>query len=166
MRESFFLEMQRSNEPLQFAVVSMDAFTDDASKLGIPVASKGVKFQQPVKNLSVKTDVPGVATGKNLPGGYIEFWPHNYGALNEAKVPGASDTDYDFGDQPVEPAQGYGCMQVHNTEAKQTVFAINKWNGGAAADFGIGNSPGQHKDWTFTSSAANCSVKRLGVFVR
>lgn len=165
-RVAYFLEIQRANEPLHYAAVSMDAFTQDATKLAIPTVASGARFQQPVKNLSVKTDVPGVTTGENLPGGYIEFWPNNYGTPNIAKVAGASDTVYDFGDEPIEPPQGYGSMQVHNIEAKQTVFAINKWNAGDAADFGIGNSPGETKDWTFTSSAAGCSVKRMRVFVR
>ncbi|MCA9023319.1 MAG: 9-O-acetylesterase, partial [Planctomycetaceae bacterium] len=80
----------------------------------------------------------------------------------------ASATLWDFGDEFVEPADGYGCMQVHNFEAKQTLFAINQWKGGPSADIGIGNSSsdGRTRDWTFTSNASQYEVKRLRVLVR
>ena len=166
-RVSYFLEIQKGNEPIHYVAVSMDAFTEDLSKLGIPTAQSGIHFQQPVKNLSVRTSVPGVATGEDLPGGYLEFWPNNYATQNGANVEGASDAVYDFGDQPSQqPLEGYGCMQVHNIRAKQTVFAINMWKSGPNADLGIGNSPGGNKDWTFTKSASQCSVKRLRIFVK
>jgi len=73
---------------------------------------------------------------------------------------------YDFGDQPVPPEDGYGSMQVHHGAAKQTVFAINQWKAGARADIGIGNSPGDTRDWTFSSSATNYTTKRLRVYVK
>jgi sialate O-acetylesterase len=57
-------------------------------------------------------------------------------------------------------------MQVHNHAAGQTVFAINNWRAGAAADIGIGNSPGDTRDWTFSGSSRAWSSKRLRVFVR
>ena len=57
-------------------------------------------------------------------------------------------------------------MQIHNIDAKQTLFAINKWNAGSGADLGIGNSTGKTRDWTFTGSASSYSAKRLRIFVR
>jgi sialate O-acetylesterase len=57
-------------------------------------------------------------------------------------------------------------MQIHNFAAGQTLFAINHWVAGNAADVGIGNSTGQTRDWTFTSSGGNYASKRLRVFVR
>jgi sialate O-acetylesterase len=57
-------------------------------------------------------------------------------------------------------------MQVHHGAAKQTVFAINQWKAGGRADIGIGNSPGENRDWTFSSSAGNYLSKRLRVFVK
>ena len=109
--------------------------------------------------------MPGVATGVRLEGGNLEFWPNNYGAGNAAKVPGASDGAYDFGDARSGDGD-YGSMQVHNSKAKHTIFAINKWASGGNADLGIGNSPGGNPDWTFTGAARNYSSKRLRVFVR
>ncbi len=60
--------------------------------------------------------------------------------MNAAKVPGASEDLWDFGDAPMPPAEGYGCMQIHQIAAKQTVFAINQWRGGPSADLGSGTA--------------------------
>jgi sialate O-acetylesterase len=57
-------------------------------------------------------------------------------------------------------------MQVHNHDAKQTLFALNNWKAGAGADVGIGNQPHDNPDWTFASNAKNYSVMRLVVLVR
>ncbi len=57
-------------------------------------------------------------------------------------------------------------MQIHNYEAKQTIFALNSWKRGANADLGIGNSPGKTRDWTFAANAQAYTIKRLRVFVR
>ena len=84
-------------------------------------------FQQPVTNLNVFSNVKGIVTGSGLTGGNIEFWPNNYAPNNTAKVPNASDSVYDFGDAPTDPLDGYGSMQLHNHDARQTMFAINDW---------------------------------------
>jgi sialate O-acetylesterase len=164
-RIAYFLELQGSNGKVRYLYVSMDAFTDDIAKIGIPVVTAGARFQQNVQKLNVVSNVKGIVTGTGLDGGNIEFWPNNYGQGNSAAVPGAEDKKYDFGDQPTEPADGYGCMQVHNHDAKQTLFSINNWKSGADADIGIGNSPGGEPDWTFTKSARLYGVKRLRVLV-
>lgn len=44
------------------------------------------------------------------------------------------------------------------------LFAINNWNAGAKAD--IGNSPGQHRDWTLASNGEQYQSKRLRILVR
>ena len=43
---------------------------------------------------------------------------------------------------------------------------INQWKTGAQADLGMGNSPGETDDWTFTRNAGSHRVKRLRVLVR
>ena len=75
-------------------------------------------------------------------------------------------SDLDFGDQPADTSAGYGSMQVHNHNAKQTLFAINHWSEGNRADLGIGNQAAENTDWTFSASASNWPVKRLRVLVR
>jgi len=163
---AYLVELQPEGSPVSYVWASMDAFTDDAKKIGIPTVASGASFQQKVANLTVFTNARDVAPGTFAEGGNIEFWPSNYAAPNSAKVPGASDTALDFGDQPGDPRDGYGSMQVHNYGAKQTVFAINHWRDGGRADLGIGNNPGENRDWTFTGNAGSYGMKKLRVFVR
>lgn len=92
-------------------------------------------------------------------------WPDNYALGNTAKVKGASDGLYDFGDEMFAPVDGYGSMQIHDHATGQTLFSINHWSQGSGADIGIGNSTGQTRDWTFTGNAATYSSKRLRVYV-
>ena len=81
-------------------------------------------------------------------------------------MPGASQQSYDFGDQPIDPADGYGSMQLHNATAEQTLFAINHWRRGERADIGIGNRAEKNSDWTFAGNAQSYAAKRLRVLVR
>jgi hypothetical protein len=165
-RIAYLLELQKGGGPVQYVFVSMDAFTDDIKKVGIPDVDTGAKFQLKVTSMNVHSNVEGVGTGINMDGGNIEFWPHNYGPYNNAGVPGASNEIYDFGDQPGDPVSGHGSMQVHNYKLGQTIFALNKWAASGGADLGIGNCPGKHTDWTFSANASSYSFKRLRVLVR
>lgn len=165
-RIAYFLELQKFGEETQYAYTSMDAFTDDVTKIGVPTIGSKATFQLHVANMNVISNVQGIATGEGLGGGNIEFWPHNYGPNNSMSVPNASSSLWDFGDEYSDPVDGYGCMQVHNYDAKQTIFAINQWKGAGSADIGIGNSTGRTRDWTFTSNAGQYEVKRLRVLVR
>ena len=165
-RIGYLMELTTTGGEEQKLFVSMNAFTNDATKIGVPAASVGVKFQQKVESLDVYSTVTGVTPGSGISNGNIEFWPSNYAPQNEARVSGASGSVYDFGDSPGPPEAGYGSMQIHNAGAKQTLFAVNNWKEGANADIGIGNSQGQTRDWTFTGSAKTYSQKRLRIFVR
>jgi sialate O-acetylesterase len=165
-RVAYFLELQHADGSTDYLYVSMDAFTGDLEKIGVPTVKSGAHFQQNLKNLNIYSNVKGIDTGANLPGGNIEFWPNNYSPNNSANVPNASSDVYDFGDEPADPADGYGSMQVNNHDAKQTLFAVNHWSEGSRADIGIGNQPVNNPDWTFAANAATYPVKRLRVLVR
>lgn len=165
-RIAYLVELTTTSGEEKKVFVSMDAFTNDPKKIGIPTAASKARFQMPVQNMDVFSNVSGLSTGTKIKEGNIEFWPDNYGVVNGGKVAGASDTVYDWGDETAPPVDGYGSMQVHNHGAGQTVFAINHWRAGSGAELGIGNSPGQTRDWTFTSNAASYSSSRLRVFVR
>jgi sialate O-acetylesterase len=164
-RIAYFVELQDADENTEDVFVSMDAF-GDAGKIGVPVFGSGAFFQQDVTNMDVYSNVKGIKTGTGLSGGNIEFWPNNYAQKNSAGVPNASNDTFDFGDQPVDPPDGYGSMQVHNHATRQTLFAINHWSEGAKADVGIGNQPKDNPDWTFAGNAGNYHVMRLCVLVR
>jgi sialate O-acetylesterase len=165
-RIAYFLELQRADGDTQYLYVSMDAFTSDLRKIGVPTFKSGAHFQQNVSNLNVYSNVKGIVNGAGLAGGNIEFWPNDYGPNNSANVPNASGEVYDFGDQPTAPEDGYGSMQVHNHDAKQTLFALNHWSQGRGADLGIGNQPANNPDWTFAGNAGTYQAKRLRVLVR
>lgn len=164
-RIAYFLQIRKPEAGFEYVYVSMDAFTDDLGKIGIPTDANSV-FQQMIQNMTVVSNIEGIKTGENMAGGNIEFWPHNYGTANSKGIPDASSDVYDFGDAYSDPVIGYGSMQVHNYAAKQTVFAINRWSGGNNADIGIGNSTGKTMDWTFTSAGNQYASKVLKVLVR
>lgn len=165
-RIAYFLELQAKDGNTHYLYVSMEAFTQDLAKIGVPTLRCGSRFQQNVAAMDVYSNVRGIVSGTNLSGGNIEFWPNNYGPQNAANVPNASSQAFDFGDEIAEPADGYGSMQVHNHDARQTLFALNHWSEGRRADLGIGNQPGGNPDWTFARNAETYPAKRLRVLVR
>ncbi len=163
-RIAYYLELQPTSGPLNFVWVSMDAFTTNVDKIGVPTVGSGAYFRQSITNMNVQSSVTGVVGGTNLSGGNIEFWPDDYSMLNSANVPNASDGLDDWGDSPYPG--NYGSMQVHNHDAKQVIFAFNGWGGwGGVADLGIGNMPYGEPDWTFAANATNYVIKTLQIFV-
>ena len=168
-RVAYYLELQTASGDLQYVWASVDAFTADAGKTGVPTLASGAVFQQGVTGMNVVSNVPGISQGTGLAGN-LEFWPVNYATANSAGVAGASDTLFDFGDQP-SPGT-YGSMQLHNTGAGQTVFGFNNWGGtltAVNADLGIGNDPAPVNngvDWTFANNAGNYTIKTLQVLVQ
>jgi len=165
-RIAYCLELTDANGNDTDLYCSMNAFTDDPAKIGVPVFGSGANFQQNVTNLNVYSNAKGIVTGTGLTGGNIEFWPNNYVPQNSAKVVNASNDAFDFGDEQGFPPDGYGSMQVHNHDARQTLFAINHWREGGRADVGIGNQPQENPDWTFAANAGGYRAMRLRVLVR
>ncbi|MDG2012067.1 MAG: sialate O-acetylesterase [Pirellulaceae bacterium] len=165
-RIGYLLELKSQALGDQKLFVSLAAFTDDAKKIGIPTPESAAAFQQEVKEVEVFSNTSNVPTSKKSLLGNMEFWPNNYAEENAASVPGASDQRFDFGDRPYGVEDGYGSMQIHDTQGKRTLFAINHWRQGVNADIGIGNSPGANSDWTFRKNAKNYDQKRLRIYVR
>lgn len=165
-RIGYLVELTKDDGSQQKIFVSMKAFTDDATKIGIPSAASGASFQQKVEEMDVYSNLDSIKTGTKISTGNIEFWPNNYGPQNSANIPNASGSQYDFGDSPAPPNAGYGSMQIHHHGERQTLFAINHWGVGASADLGIGNSTGAQRDWTFSGNAASYTDKRLRIYVR
>jgi hypothetical protein len=155
----------------RWVCVSLNPFTTDAKKIGVPSIATKANFQQPVTNMTVHAGGSYVATGTNLRTGNIEFWGYNYSAGNAAGVPNASATLYDCGDSNSSPIGTYGSMQIHNhavngTTATQTLFAYNRWGYGGTSDLGIGNAPSGNPDWTFAQNANTYTSKVLLVLAR
>jgi sialate O-acetylesterase len=169
-RVAYYLELRKDDQPAKWVFVSMDAFTDDLGKLGIPTPASRAKFQMQVSRMNVLSSEASVTAGQGLTGN-IEFWPHNYAAVNAAGVPNASNEVWDFGDSIDQLEDGYGSMQVHNAAARQTIFALNNWKSGPGADIGIGNSGPEGNaqrtlDWTFNGNAHEYATRQLKVLVR
>ncbi len=171
-RVAWYVELARTDGPRQWIWVSVDAMSAEPAHAGVPHSGLGIALQQRLDGMNVRTNVPGIQERTDHSGGTMEFWSTNYQTQNAARVPGASDAVYDWGDQIVQ-AGGYGSMQLHDATGGVTLLAYNRWGiGGAASDLGIGNNVVPfaegvvHSDWTFRANAAEWSLKRLSVFLR
>jgi len=162
---AYFMALQGKDGTVTYAFVSMDPFTDDITKIGVPCKASGARFQQNVTNVEVKTNSPNVKAGTFPEGCNIEFWDCNYGGPNAAKIPNAEDI-YDFGDSiNTDKSPGYSCMQIHNWQEQHSIICFNRFGSGHSADVGIGNSEGKTRDWTFTSSAKTIARAQFLVLV-
>jgi len=163
---AYFLAIQDIKGAVTYAFVSMDPFTNDVSKIGVPDKASGARFQCKVTGAVVKSNAPAVATGEFPDGCNIEFWDCNYGPANAAKIPNADDKVWDFGDSlGGSQSPGYGCMQIHNWQKGHSIVCFNRFGSGKSNDLGIGNSEGRTRDWTFTSSAKTCARAEFRVLV-
>jgi len=159
-RVAYYLELDTS-----WIWVSMDAFEQDLSRIGVPTANSGAVFQQILNNLNVESNVGSIVTGTGIATGNIEFWPSGYAEGAGLGGIGGSSSLYDFNDTRV--GNIYGSMQVHNYGAGQTLIGYNRWGrSDEMDDLGIGNSSGTHPDWTFEGTAADYGTKTLEVWVK
>ena len=171
-RIAYYLELATNavSGTTNWIYVSMDAFTTNVNRIGVPVLGTGAGFQQRLANMNVYSSVAGITTGTGITTGNIEFWPFNYGAGTNSAIPSGSNTTLDWNDTVTVGTGGqYACMQIHNYGASQVLFAFNKWGAGQTGngDVGIGNAPGwANPDWTFTNNAAQFAVKNLFVLVQ
>ena len=178
-RVAYLLHLVNKNGLEQWAWASMDAFTDDIAKIGIPSKRRDNEFQQYISNLSVRAWRSSgslyVTTGDFVDGN-IEFCWHDYAQENGKSIPGASAANYDWGDKFGVGKPGYGCLQVHNYRSSQVVLSVsrtgsNSITGSRTATFGIGNRSEQESgvtddDWTLAGNGGNFTTSDLYVFVR
>jgi hypothetical protein len=187
-RVAYYMELSgatNGNDVNGHAFVSFDTISSNANQLGVPTTQSGEFYQQNVAHMDVISNVPGVQTGTNLPGGNIEFWPSNYGqGLNGASPPNGDPNLFDFGDSGGDKSNGFGSMQIHNHalttpdihtgNTGQTIIAFNQWGAGGGNDLGIGNQAGPYSagqtnpDWTFRSNVGqyNGGVTDIQVLVQ
>ena len=110
-RIAYYMRLIDNQGLAQWVWVSMDAFTDDVTKIAIPTHRFEAVCQQEVYNMNIvssNTDMDGY---KGI--GNIELSPYNYGPNNEKHVKGASSSSYDWGDSN-HGSGSYGSMQVHS----------------------------------------------------
>ena len=158
---AFWLQYKDAKDQDKWVFATIDAFSQKFEDYGVPTVD--IVNAREVDNLFAVSNVEGFKSGF-FPKGNIEFWGVNYGPGNAKKIPGASDTKYDFGDSPSNTGS-YGSMQLHNFEHQQTVFAFNKFTAGATCDLGIGNNPSTNPkanpDWSRSYSAKNYKSSRM-----
>ena len=160
----YFMRLANANEE-KYVFATVDPFTQDVNKLGLPTAGNKIFWQTIVKNLTVKSNVPGVANG-TFADGNIEMWPSNYSQPNTADIPGANSQKFDFGDGQANNRQnGYGSFQLHNYKQKQVVFALNNFRAGHP-DVGIGNNTKGELDYTFSGAARFYTEVEMLVLVK
>ncbi len=141
-RVAYYMTLEKADGTgTDYAYASYDSVTNNPAKLGLPF--DGSVSQTTVNNLTVSSNVPGVVNGTGL-NGNIEFWNKNYNTDNAMNIPGADGGKYDFGDK-VGTSGNYASFQIHNYGDKQTVMALNAWNGtgnseARTIDIGIGNN--------------------------
>jgi hypothetical protein len=134
--------------------VEMDAFTADATRLGVPM---DWVFDVAVSNVVVRSLAQNQATIATASPGSLEFWSDCY----EEGPDGAFDSD----DERTGGTDCYGSMQVH--VEGETVLAFNRFaQGEGNYDLGIGVSSGANPDWTFASNSQSFDTRRLEVYVR
>ncbi len=167
-RVAYCLDLKGTNGVSQWVYVSMNAFTNDLTKIGVPTTERGVIFQQYVSNMNVYASAnAAVTTGVGITAGNIEFWPCNYNQSNSKGITGANGGTYDFGDNPTGTGTnaGHGCMQVHNYLAAHTILSMTHFGyNGITPGLGIGNNTSTaDPDWTLTYSAPAYAMKNLYV---
>ncbi|MCA9218683.1 MAG: PEP-CTERM sorting domain-containing protein, partial [Planctomycetales bacterium] len=156
-RLAYYLELDNGSG-LQYAFVSMDPFTGQASLTGVPQG--GTFFETGVTDVNVVSNVAGVDNGTGFAGN-IEFWPTNYSTGANSGIGGNGGT-YDF-DDTRSGGGNHGSFQIHNTTVGETIIAFNSWNNGGNVGIGIGNQPTGNPDWTFTELGGTFSVKNIWV---
>ena len=162
-RVAYYMKLESAFTGVQWVWVSMDAFTDDVTRVGIPVGD--IVYQQQVTNMNV---VNNAGTNRTGVMGNLEFWSDAYEPANTAGVPNASNSLYDFGDERTVGVEKFGSFQVHDFNQSQTLFAYNSWAtaGFTQDDLGIGNCGFcNHPDYTAIANASFYDVKELYVFV-
>ena len=169
-RVGYYIEYAPTyDSELHYAFVSMDAFTDDIAKIGVPNVQSGIFWQRTVKNLEVSTNIPAneaKLTAGSFHQGYLEFWPSNYSPGKSNVINAGSGSIFDINDSGGSTASGHGSMQVHNVDTQETIFAVNHFNGNK--QYGAGNNPDTSKgsDWTHDETRKDYQIANIYMFVR
>ena len=163
-RVAYYMELQKAGEPMQYVWVSMDAFTNDAARVGVPA---GWQFLKDVTNLRVWSNVPNIRTNETIAVGNIEFWPVSFEGTVTRGLEGALAV-YDMDDKPTSGE--YGSMQVHDTArtTNSCIFTYNRFQKNDATELGIGphyNANNKGWDWTQTYNAGQYSLRHFQVYV-
>ena len=149
----------------RYAEVSIDPFIQDLRKLALPGSKVRHNIATPIRNITIRANVPNLIDGDEIANGNIEFFYTSYSPKNAKGLRTASDKLFDAGDQPSNDKRpGYGSMQFHTSQGNAIVCFNNfKMRGNADLGFGV-NREGKNPDWTFSRNARNYKSAKLYVF--
>ena len=180
-RVAYFVEMDHPTYGHRWVWAAFDAHTVNRRALAFPGKLAGERFQhqRKVSNLTVRSNVDDITDVTDSDTGNIEVFCANYSnvAMPALSLNGRTDI-YDYDDTPsgsLAPNQtGYGCFQVHNWGAGQTLFAVNNFGAGNnTLCMGIGNRPGAIQlpssaqiDYTFDPNAGGYTLRRFYILTR
>jgi hypothetical protein len=139
--------------------VEMDAFTSDATTLGIPFDTV---YDQDVANMLVRSTDPNQPSLPTPVAGHVQIWANCY-------HPNSMTGNFDGADvcDPQMP-HCYGTIQL-NAAGKSTL-SFHHFAGqgtGDVTEMGIGPSTDpKHPDWTFAANSTSMKKKRLEIFVK
>ena len=169
-RVAYLLELQDAAGDVSFVMAAMDAFAATSDGLVLTGKPESRLYRQPVANLTVRSNSPGVKALTDAATGFIEFYTCRFSPRTMSTPVGGDAAKYDFNDTPQpQKTLGYGCLQIHDLAAKQTVLAFNHFNTSSKpCDVGIGNNPDArgNPDWTFAANAGHYTARRLSVWVK
>lgn len=184
-RIGYYIELRETGGSLRWLWVSMDAFTQDPRKIGVPTFASGAFFDCYVSNLVIRSNAPGITPGERDLGN-IEFFPGNYSYdRGSFQLPNGSASLGDFDDAPSisggQNTGNFGSMQIHDFQNRTTLFSWTRWSGylkstgdGAFTYLGLGNAPSGNLDWTYTGdgptpvvgSARTYDIRRMEIYVK
>jgi len=139
--------------------VEMDAFTKDATTLGIPFDTV---YDMDLTNVLVRSTDPNQPTLATPVVGHVQIWANCY----EANGSSGNFDGTDVCDSQMPHC--YGTMQL-NAAGKSTLSFHHFAGQGAGdvTDVGIGPSKDpKHPDWTFAANSPSMMKKRLEVYVK
>lgn len=170
-RVAYLLELQEPSGETSFVLTAMDAFAASSDDLVLSAKPGARLYSQPVAKLTVRSNVMDVRELTEADCGFVEFFNSSYNPRRKDAKRGGDEKKYDTNDTPApQPGQiGYGCLQVHDLKAKETVLAFNRINNGKDfCDVGIGANPDKscNPDWTFAHNAGKFKARRISVWVK
>lgn len=180
-RVAYFVELEHPTYGNRWVWASFDAHTPNRRALAFPGKLAGERFQhqRKVSNLTVRSNVGDITEVTDAGTGNIEVFCADYTSATTPSIGLSGRADiYDVDDTPtgsIAPnATGYGCFQVHNWGAGQTLFDVDFFgNVNNTLCMGIGNRPGASQtssgaqlDYTFDQNAGGYTVRRFYILTR
>jgi len=151
-----------------FVWVSFDAWSL-ISSYDVPTGDSPFNvftIQRDVTNMNIISKSPNVINATGVKG-RLQIWPSNYDRVRNVLLAGGIDSNYDCNNNSYNNSINIGAFQVFNINdinKPLTVFGWNHQRNDGNFEFGFGNNPNGHLDWTDSNSIPNNF--KLQIFVK